>query len=51
MPTRRALLASAAIAPLLKAGLRSAQAQVETPGGRCWRGPRLPHPNPKPFPI
>ena len=32
MPTRRALLASAAIAPLLAARLRSAQAQVETPG-------------------
>jgi CubicO group peptidase (beta-lactamase class C family) len=31
MTTRRALLASAAIAPLLTAGLRAAQAQVESP--------------------
>jgi CubicO group peptidase (beta-lactamase class C family) len=31
MSTRRALLASAAIAPLLAAGLRTAEAQVETP--------------------
>lgn len=32
MPTRRALLASAAMAPLLTAGLHTAQTQVETPG-------------------
>jgi CubicO group peptidase (beta-lactamase class C family) len=32
MPTRRAVLASAALAPLLAASLRAAQAQVESPG-------------------
>src|SRR5687767_8284314 len=32
MPTRRALLASAALAPLLTAGLRVTEAQVQTPG-------------------
>lgn len=32
MTTRRALLAAAALAPLLTASLRSGQAQVETPG-------------------
>ena len=32
MPTRRALLASVTLAPLLTASLRATQAQVETPG-------------------